>query len=122
MALGAVLRIGRGVRAVSSKAPGRPFAIGVDACRTAMGRRRLTSELCATAGSAAAKSSTTTVSKSSVTLGLTRCASRPFDPFAAAPDCDELQKAAMSKRYLEDFAMGQIFGSRSPRIESEIKT
>jgi acyl dehydratase len=62
------------------------------------------------------------VSKSSVTLGWRRCAFRPFDPRAAAPNCDELQKAAMSKRYLEDFAVGQTFASRRLRVdEKQIK-
>ena len=62
----------------------RPFAIGVDACRIAIDRRRLTSGPCAIAGSAAAKSSTSTAtaSKPSVALGLIRCTSRPFDPRA----------------------------------------
>jgi acyl dehydratase len=34
-------------------------------------------------------------------------------------NCDELQKAAMTKRYLEDFAAGQTFGSRRLRVGKE---
>jgi acyl dehydratase len=34
-------------------------------------------------------------------------------------NCDELQKAAMSKRYLEDFAVGQTFGSRRLRVDKK---
>ena len=38
-------------------------------------------------------------------------------------NCDELQKAAMTKRYLEDFALGQTFGSGRVPVETErIKT
>jgi acyl dehydratase len=38
-------------------------------------------------------------------------------------NCDELQKAAMTKRYLEDFALGQTFGSGRVRVDTErIKT
>jgi uncharacterized protein (DUF427 family) len=34
-------------------------------------------------------------------------------------NCDELQKAAMTKRYLEDFATGQTFGSGRLRVDRE---
>jgi acyl dehydratase len=38
-------------------------------------------------------------------------------------NCDELQKAAMTKRYLEDFALGQTFSSGRVRVDTErIKT
>src|SRR5580693_5357936 len=38
-------------------------------------------------------------------------------------NCDELEKAAMTKRYLEDFAVGQTFGSGRVRVDKErIKT
>jgi acyl dehydratase len=38
-------------------------------------------------------------------------------------NCDELQKAAMTKRYLEDFAVGQTFSPGRVRVDKErIKT
>jgi acyl dehydratase len=45
------------------------------------------------------------------------------DEHGPRQNCDELQKAAMTKRYLEDFAAGQTFGSGRVRVDRErIKT
>src|SRR5947209_6193673 len=45
------------------------------------------------------------------------------DEHGPRQNCDELQKAAMTKRYLEDFAAGQTFGSGRVRVDAErIKT
>ena len=54
-----------------------------------------------------------------MTLGSKRCAPSPFNPRAAAPDCEELQRPAIIKRYLEGFSVGQTFGSRGLRVDKE---
>src|SRR5947209_20511252 len=41
------------------------------------------------------------------------------DEHGPRQNCDELQKAAMTKRYLEDFAVGQTFGSGRVRVDKE---